>query len=963
VTYLIDNQTVFSSPGRWRSRLLAMLAVGVMLLFVGWGAQPARASFGFLPGAAGFDGAFTNRDGTTDTQAGSRPYDFTTTVNLNLTPNFVGRLVPDGAPKDLTVDLPPGFIGDTTATTKCTPEQLAAVNENVEPEKTCPVSSQVGVVLVELAGNQGGGVSQYASVFDMVAPRGVPAVLGFNIAGVLVYVDTKVRTGAGYNLYSALQDIPGGQPTRGTKLTLWGVPGDPSHDDQRCVSLLESVHGDCEEIGYPPAEPHGSDIPRKPFLTLPTSCMGPQTVGAMADSWQEPGVFVQASFLTHNTSGEPIGFEGCDQLGFTPTISAQPETSAAVTPTGLQVDVHLPQNDDPEGLAEAELKNAVVTLPAGMSVNPSSADGQGVCSPGQIELSGPQPASCPEASKIGNLEAVTPVLEHPLQGGVYLAEQGNNPFGSLLAIYLAIADPQTGVVIKLAGHVELNPQTGQLQTTFVNNPQLPFEDLKLDFFSGPRAPLVTPSACGSFTTTSDLTPWTSPYALDATPGDSFQVASGSGGAACGNGFAPSFTAGTVNPQAGAFSPFSTTFARTDQEQALAGVSVTTPPGLLGILKSVERCGEPQASQGTCGAGSLVGHVSALVGAGPDPYEVQGGQVFLTGPYKGAPFGLSIVVPAVAGPFNLGNVVVRAAIGVDPHTAQITVTSDPLPSILQGIPLLVRKVNVTIDRSGFIFNPTNCNSFSVSGAISSTQGVSVPVASHFQAANCATLPFKPTFAVSTQGKTSKQNGASLAVKVTSGAGQANIGKVSVTLPKQLPSRLTTIQQACPEATFAANPASCPAGSDIGTATAQTPVLASPVTGPAYLVSHGGAAFPDLVIILQGEDITLQLVGSIDIKKSVTSSTFGSVPDAPIETFALVLPEGPHSALTTALPAKAKGNLCGTGLVMPTTITGQNGAVITQSTKIAVSGCPKARPKKKTKTKARSKHPKKGGKTHK
>jgi hypothetical protein len=434
-----------------------------------------------------------------------------------------------------------------------------------------------------------------------------------------------------------------------------------------------------------------------------------------------------------------------------------------------------------------------------------------------------------------------------------------------------------------------------------------------------------------------LTPWSSETLVE--PSSAFAVNAGCHAPQ----FNPVFAAGTVDPQAGAFSPLSVSFSRSDQDQSLGGVTIKTPPGLLGILKGVEQCPEPQANQGTCGQGSLIGHTTAAAGAGPDPVSV-GGQVFLTGPYRGAPFGLSILVPAVAGPFNLGTVVVRAAINVDPHTAQITVTSDPLPTILQGIPLLIKTVNVTIDRPGFVFNPTSCEPLSIGGTLTSSQGSSASVSGHFQAANCAALAFKPSFTVSTQAKTSKQNGASLDVKVNYPSGaQANIRSVAVTLPKQLPSRLSTIQQACPEAAFDANPASCPAGSNIGIATARTPVLASPVSGPAYLVSHGGAAFPDLVLILQGEGVKLELTGSINIKKSITSSTFASVPDAPISSFELSLPQGPHSGLTAVLPTKAKGNLCGTSLTMPTTITGQNGAQIRQNTKIAVTGCPKAKKK--------------------
>jgi hypothetical protein len=375
--------------------------------------------------------------------------------------------------------------------------------------------------------------------------------------------------------------------------------------------------------------------------------------------------------------------------------------------------------------------------------------------------------------------------------------------------------------------------------------------------------------------------------------------------------------------------------------------------VLAVLKSAERCGEPQASQGTCGPNSLIGHTTVGVGAGPDPFWVQGDQVFLTGPYEGAPFGLSIVVPAVAGPFNLGNIVVRAAISVDPHTAQIIVTSDPLPRIIDGIPLQLKTVNVSIDRPAFTFNPTDCEPLTVAGTLTSTQGASADVASHFHAANCAALPFKPAFAVSTQAKTSKQNGASLTAKGTFPTGEANTHSVAVVLPKQLPARLTTIQQACTEAQFAQNPAGCPAGSNIGTATASTPILATPVTGPVYLVSHGGAAFPDVVAILQAEGVTVDLIGSIDIKKGITSSDFATVPDAPIGNFTLTLPEGPHSGLAAVLPAKAKGNMCGTSLSMPFTITGQNGAQVKQNVKIAVTGCPKPKAKAKKKPKPKQK----------
>jgi hypothetical protein len=902
--------------------------------------NPLAPPFEFLPGAAGLDSSITTDEGSPDTQAGSHPYQLTTLFDVptgDFRPGGNIEFARDDDIKDVTVNLPQGLVVDPSATpTRCTESQLEA------PQLvSCPASSQVGTVTAVNFPDFGvTPIYAILPLYNMVPPPGTPAELAFYIRALSGYVHLigSLRTGSDYGDSATTSGINTEAAVVGVQATLWGDPSDPSHNAQRgrCAEGL----GSAGISGCPPVTPGTS----APFLTMPSACSGPLTLSASADTWEEPGNFVFASALTHDTFGNPVGVTGCDQLAFTPSVAVGTDTGSADAPSGLQFGLHMPQNESPGTLAEATLKQTVVTLPAGMTVNPAAANGLEACSPAEVALTSPAAANCPDASKIGSVEADTPLLNHPIDGGVYLASQEDNPFGSLLAIYIAIDDPATGVVIKLAGHIVADPQTGQLTTVVDNIPEQPLSDVELSFFGGPRAALVNPDACGSYGVSSQLTPWSRETAVEPTSG--FEVT----GSCHGPQFSPSFMAGTVSPQAGAFSPFGATFARSDEDQALGAVSVQMPPGLLGILKGVERCPEPQASQGVCGQGSLIGHTTVSAGAGPDPVSVSG-QVFLTGPYKGGPFGLSVVVPAAVGPFNLGNVVVRAAIDIDPHTARITVVSDPLPTILQGIPLLVQKVNISVDRPGFIFNPTSCEPLSVTGTLSSAQGVTAAVSSHFQAANCAALPFKPTFSVSTQGKASKQNGASLDVKVTSSQGQANIGKVAVSLPKQLPSRLTTIQQACPEATFAANPASCPAGSNIGTATAKTPVLANPVSGPAYLVSHGGAAFPNLVIILQGENVTLQLVGSIDIKKGVTSSAFESVPDAPIETFELDLPQGPHSALTTALPAKAKYDLCGTSLTMPTTLTGQNGAHIQQSTKIAVTGCPKAKPKKKAK-----RHPK-------
>ncbi len=924
-------------------RMVARLGGGVVLVVLAGclllGAFPDGAWAGF--GVTGFSAATLNGDGSPATQAGAHPFEISTTVQLNTS----GPEENEGNAKDIVVELPAGVVGSATASPQCTDGQLVGGELGVNE---CPPDSQVGYIV--LLGTPLGG-DRTIPVFNMVPPPGEPAQLGFN-PQVPVYIDLHVRSGGDYGLTATSSDISTLLSITGVSLVVWGVPADPAHDPLRGTGAL--CEGEPSSLTAPtncPGGGHSAGIDTRPLMTLPTQCAGPQTLSLSTDSWQEIGVFAQASAFLNEDGGDPLGFDGCNQLAFTPSLSLLPESSVADSPTGLQVDVHLPQAglQDPEALSEADLRNAVVTLPAGVSVNPSVANGLAACSPGQVALSSPAPAVCPEASKIGSVEVNTPILGHALKGGVYVAEQGNNPFSSLLAIYVAVNDPETGIVIKLAGHIVADPVTGQLTTVFDDAPQQPFTDFKLDFFGGPRAALVNPDACGAYATSSQLTPWSSE--TPAEPGSSFEINAGCHAPQ----FAPAFTAGTVTPQAGAFSPLTVSLSRSDQDQVFSGVSLTTPPGLLGVLKGVERCGEPQASQGTCGAGSLIGHATAAAGAGGDPVSTTG-EVFLTGPYKGAPFGLSMVVPAAVGPFNLGTVVVRAAVSVDPHTAQITVSSDALPSILQGVPLRIKSVNVSIDRPGFIFNPTDCEPLSAGGTLTSAQGATVGVSSHFQAANCATLPFKPAFTVSTQAATSKKNGASLLVKGAFPTGEANIHSVAVTLPKQLPARLTTIQQACTEAVFNANPASCPIGSNIGTATANTQILAVPLTGPVYLVSHGGAAFPDIVAILQGEGVTVDLTGSIDIKHNITSSTFATVPDAPISTFTLTLPEGPHSGLAAVVPAKAKGDMCGQSLTMPFTITGQNGAVVKENNKIAVTGCPRV----KKKGKPKPKHPKKAGK---
>ena len=782
-------------------------------------------------------------------------------------------------------------------------------------------------------------------------------------------LDTSVRTGGDYGVVVTVPDITSDVAFIGDQLTFWGTPGDPRHNNVRGDECLQNTEAALEG-GPEPSCSLGATEKPQPFLIMPTACTGPLHTTVEGDPWTNQGTFSSNEFTFQNDANEPLGLDGCNQLTFEPSIKVAPDGQQASTPTGLTVDVHVPQEAglNPSGLAESSVKDTTVTLPAGVGLNPAGADGLSACGESEIALQSPAEQTCPESSKVGTVEIKTPLLPNPLVGAAYLATQNANPFGSLVALYIVARDPVSGVLIKLAGQVTPDPVTGQLVSTFKETPQLPFEDLTLHFFGGSRAPLGTPALCGGYTTTASIAPWSgnppvgSSSEFQVTSGPEVLGVSGAEKKPCANPlpFAPSLTAGTTSIQAGGFSPFTMTMSREDGNQNLQSIQLHMPPGLLGTLSSVKLCGEPQADQGTCGPESLIGETTVSVGLGGNPYTVTGGKVYITGPYEGAPYGLSIVNPAVAGPFNLGNVIVRAKIEVNPSTAALTITTDPsgpyaIPHILDGIPLQIKHVNVDINRPDFTFNPTNCNKLAITGTLGSSEGASSALSVPLQVTNCAVLAFKPKLTATSSGKTSRLDGASLGVKLTYPAGpyDANIARVKVELPRQLPSRLPTLQKACLAATFEANPANCPSASIIGHATATTPVLPVPLTGPAYFVSHGGEAFPSLIIVLQGYGATVDLVGSTFISKvGVTSSTFKTIPDVPVGTFELTLPQGPYSALTT------DGSLCqAKNLAMPTEFVGQNGAEIHTSTKITVTGCPKAKKtthKKKYKHKAKTKH---------
>ena len=958
-----------------------------------------------------------NEGGAPDTQAASHPFQTTFTTNLNTSFGGFGstgkeEALPAALAKDLYFRLPPGLIGNPAPFAQCTLAQFFH-----KPHPTCASGTIMGVAMITFDEPGVLGIDKVAvPVFNLEPQTGEPARFGFLVTSLNpVFIDSAVRSGEDYGIMGKVQNITQTAALISSEVTFWGVPGAPQHDSDRCIGETEG----CQE--------HLGTRNPPPFFELPASCTGPQEVSVEGDSWTDPTP--PAAFPTLATKELPA-LGGCNRLPFRPSISVKADGEAASSASGLTVDVHIPQEEslNPEGLGEADPRDITVALPPGVAVNPSGGNGLDACSEGLVGYQGKrelksQPGTetlifspylpesiaaiaagdnepllpgvnfCANASKIGTVTIKLPVLPkgQDVTGAVYLADQNANPFGSLIALYVVAEDPTSGILVKVAGEVQLCKSVGepgrnekgepvpgitcqalgQLITTFENSPQAPFEDAEFHFFGGERAPMATPSRCGTYTTSAVLAQWSAePGEAPHTATSNFNITSGPNGSPCPGAslpFSPSLTGGATNVNAGAFSPFTLTMSRKDGEQNMQSVEAHLPPGLSGVLSNVELCPEPQANEGKCPGNSQIGESTVSVGVGGDPFSVSGGKFYVTGPYNGtggctvgeagcAPFGITFEVPAKAGPFDLERnsanpggedacdcVIVRGKIEVNPLTAAITITSNPpgtpdsIPTSIEGIPLEIQHINAITTRGDFQFNPTNCNKMEVTGTIHSSEGGTDTIGVPFQVANCKNLNFTPKFAVSTNAHTSKADGASLTTTVTEPPGslgtQTNLAKVKVELPKQLPSRLTTLQKACIAKQFETNPADCPPESKIGYAVVHTPLVPVPLEGPAIFVSHGGEAFPSLTMVLQGYGITIDLVGSTFIKSGVTSTTFKTVPDQPFSSFQLTLPTGKYSALT------ALGNVCQESLKMPTEFVAQNGMEIHQTTPISVVGCKK------------------------
>jgi hypothetical protein len=888
--------------------------------------------------------------------AGSHPFLAMFDIETPSKERSDGFPLPVESLRGVNTSLPEGFVVNPQATpVRCTMQELSQAAVTF-PSKFCPAASQVGSALLGLPGlgRTGGGL------YNMVPPPGAAAELAFEVENSVITIVGGLS--GDFRLTADSSDLLGRFKTFQVNLSLWGDPSDPRHDFQRVGEGCE--HGCAVETA--PA----------PFVSMPTACHEPMDFSAEARSWL--GSRDEATIPFSDREGNPLEVNGCNALEFTPTISAKATTNLADSPSGLDFNLHQPQNQQLDGLATAALKDTTVTLPAGMTLNASAANGLDSCTESQIGYTPREgkirfatiPQSCPNASKLGTLEVKSPLLDHKVPGAIYLAKPYDNPFDALLSIYLAIEDEETGIVTKLAGRVTPDPGTGQLSATFTESPQLPIEDIDLYFFNGDGAALTTPLTCGTKTTSSTLTPWSSPEGADVHPSDSFATLVAAGGSGnCPSSEAnapntPAFTAGTEAPQAGAYSPFVLKLTRPDGTQRLTGIDTTLPKGLAAKFAGIPYCSEAQIAQAqsrsnpnqgsleqaspSCPAASEVGTVTVGAGSGPTPTYVQG-HAYLAGPYKGAPLSLAIINPAVAGPFDLGVVVVRTALYVDPETAQGRAVSDPLPSILQGIPLDIRSIAVKLDRSGgFTLNPTSCDPSTITGAATALTGQSAALTSPFQVGGCNALKFKPNLKISLKGGTKRHRFPALKAVLTYPKGNyANIASAQVTLPHSAFLEQGHIGTVCTRVQFAANV--CPKASIYGKAKAITPLLDKPLEGPVYLRSSSHE-LPDLVAALDGQ-IDVDLVGRIDTGKGGgIRNTFEAVPDAPVSKFVLEMKGGKKGLLVNS------EDICRKPQRATVALAAQNGKV-SDTTPLIKNSCGGKAKKKGAK---KGSHSKKGGK---
>jgi hypothetical protein len=874
----------------------------------------AIATLMFLPSQACAEGfgiaAYTLDYGST--QAGAHT---DLTAGFKLATNQNGE--PLGQIKDAQVDLPSGFVGDPLNTPRCTASEFELF--------ACLPSAQVGILRVQFYVANAPPEPVSLPVYNLTPIGNHLATFAASFLFVKLTMSVDMSQNGEYRLVVSLRDLTTLLPIVSSSITIWGVPASPVHDLERSRTQSggpQPVYGPPNEAGEREItgyEPTPAGVSATPLLTNSAACSGASPTSTLAvDSWQSPGQYVYA------TTATPVP-TGCSQLHMSPSIEVAPDTSQRDTPAGYDISVNDPLDEAPYELATPALRNVTFRLPSGTSLSPGLTIGLATCSEEQFAA-----GECPSASKLGTVTLRTPLLPDPLTGSISLGVP--NPSATYRIFVSAAAD---NVAFRLSGTALLDPATGRVTVTFDEVPQLPFARMTLHLFGGAGAALANPLACGSASTTAQLLSY---GGQAATSTSTFSVDADGRGGACppATPFSPSFSAGTISSVAGSASPLELVVSRSDGQQSLSVIAVQLPPGLRAMLSRVPRCEEPLPFSNSCPQASRIGSITLGAGAGAEPLGLAG-NVYLTGPYKGAPFGLAIVIPALAGPFDLGTITVRARIAVDPSNLGLTITSDPLPEIVGGIPIRLQTVALSIDRAGFVVTPTNCLARTIDGVVTSAEGESVKMSTPFQVVGCHWLPFHPSLSAATQaGARRRGAGASLKVQITTPAGGtgADIASVTVVLPAPLRPRLSTTKQACIEALFHSDPASCPVASRVGTSTVRTPLLASRLTGPVYLVYGGGEALPELDMVLRGGGITVMLDGVLGISKTgATSAAFHALPDVPISSFVLRLPKGPHSLLG------GTANVCTSTGTLRYIVIAQNGDRVRGAKRMAVAGCPK------------------------
>lgn len=897
-------------PSRRHGRRMLRAAAGVL------GTLAAAFAFAAPVHAAGleftsFDAKFVDLDSNgaevEATQAGSHPDYLDILFGVATQLNASGNPIPLELMKDIDVELPPGVVGNPEATPRCTMVDFGA--------DRCPTQTVVGATDVTYNVGRGGETVFTAGVYNVVPPKGVVARLVFRLVAVDTVMDVRVNSDGRYTIETNVKNISQLVSVYRMHLRLFGVPSDMNGVDPN--TGLFGVRGTGARV---------------PFLTLPSRCGAAGAVKIRGNSWTTPGVWGEAS-------DELAPLTGCADAGFDAGLSLQPQTPRAGVPAGAEVTLKVAQNDSPDGLATPPVKRVTTTLPQGMVVSPSNADGLVGCTDEQAALRSLADPTCPAASRIGSVQIDTPVLPNPMTGAIFLGQPKSMKAASGEMLRLFLVAQGDGVTIKQEGRITPDPVTGQLTAVFDDAPELPFSEMKLVFNDGPKAPLTNPRVCGAYTTTTDVV---SSGGQTSSSTSRFDIAQSATGGPCAPlGFTPSFVAGTTNATAGAASPLTLAFGRTDSEQDLSGLAVDLPAGLIGLVSQADLCAEAAAAAGTCGEASRIGSVNVAAGPGTNPFQLPGRGAYLTGPYKGGPFGLSIVVPALAGPFDLGSVVVRAAIFVDRRTAALRIVADPMPTILEGIPLRIRQVTVAIDKPGFMVNPTSCSAKRIAGTLTSSEGTAANVASRFQVGNCAALPFDPALAlrvgaakstfVAAKTPSEMVDGGhpALSARLVMKAGRANNAKAAITLPRALALDPDNANGLCEPVDAARD--TCPAASIVGSVKAVTPVLKGTVDGPVYFVRgertdpRSGRVIktlPKLFVPLTSSEnplvkIDLRANSEVDDDGRLVT-TFENLPDVPLSSFELNLTGGKHGILVVS-----STNMCATAQYTDNVFTGQSG----------------------------------------